>query len=44
MSQFPDEAHLSSRAGVYPGNNGSAGKEEKRQNAEKNSFSEGSLD
>ena len=33
MSQFPDEAHLSSWAGVCPGNNESAGrkKAEKRR-------------
>jgi transposase len=44
MSQFPDEAHLSSCAGVCPGNNESAGKKKKRQNSERKFLSEGSLD
>jgi transposase len=38
MSQFPDEAHLSSWAGVCPGNNESAGKKKSGKTQKGNSF------
>jgi transposase len=43
MSQFPDEAHLSSWAGVCPGNNESAGKKKSGKTQKGNSFLKGSL-
>jgi len=43
MSQFPDEAHLSSWAGVCPGNNESAGKKKSGKTQKGNSFFKGSL-
>jgi transposase len=43
MSQFPDEAHLSSWAGVCPGNNGSAGKKKSGKTQKGNSFLKGTL-
>jgi transposase len=38
MSQFPDEAHLSSWAGVCPGNNESAGKKKSGKTQKGNSL------
>jgi transposase len=43
MSQFPDEAHLSSWAGVCPGNNESAGKKKSSKTQKGNSFLKGAL-
>ena len=43
MSQFPDEAHLSSWAGVCPGNNESAGKKKSGKTQKGNSFLKGAL-
>ncbi len=43
MSQFPDEAHLSSWAGVCPGNNESAGKKKSGKTQKGNSFLKGTL-
>jgi transposase len=43
MSQFPDEAHLSSWAGVCPGNNESAGKKKSTKTQKGNSFLKGAL-
>jgi transposase len=43
MSQFPDEAHLSSWAGVCPGNNESAGKKKSAKTQKGNSFLKGAL-
>ena len=43
MSQFPDEAHLSSWAGVCPGNNESAGKKKSSKTQKGNSFLKGTL-
>jgi transposase len=43
MSQFPDEAHLSSWAGVCPGNNESAGKKKSGKTQKGNSFLNGAL-
>jgi transposase len=43
MSQFPDEAHLSSWAGVCPGNNESAGKKKSGKTRKGNSFLKGAL-
>jgi len=43
MSQFPDEAHLSSWAGVCPGNNESAGKRKSGKTQKGNSFLKGAL-
>ncbi|MGD0954340.1 MAG: IS110 family transposase [Methanotrichaceae archaeon] len=43
MSQFPDEAHLSSWAGVRPGNNESAGKKKSGKTQKGNSFLKGTL-
>ena len=43
MSQFPDEAHLSSLAGVCPGNNESAGKKKSGKTQKGNSFLKGTL-
>jgi transposase len=43
MSQFPDEAHLSSWAGVCPGNNESAGKKRSGKTQKGNSFLKGTL-
>ena len=42
-SQFPDEAHLSSWAGVCPGNNESAGKKKSAKTQKGNSFLKGAL-
>jgi transposase len=43
MSQFPDEAHLSSWAGVCPGNNESAGKKKSGKIQKGNSFLKAAL-
>jgi transposase len=43
MSVFPDEAHLSSWAGVCPGNNESAGKKKSSKTQKGNSFLKGTL-
>ncbi len=43
MSQFPDEAHLSSWAGVCPGNSESAGKRKSGKTRKGNSFLKGAL-
>jgi transposase len=43
MSQFPDKAHLSSWAGVCPGNNESAGKKKSGKTQKGNSFLKGAL-
>src|SRR5512137_1054307 len=43
MSQFPDEAHLSSWAGICPGNNESAGKKKSGKTQKGNSFLKGTL-
>jgi transposase len=43
MSQFPDEAHLSSWAGICPGNNESAGKRKSGKTRKGNSFLKGIL-
>jgi transposase len=43
MSQFPDEAHLSSWAGVCPENNESAGKKKSGKTQKGNSFLKGAL-
>ena len=43
MSQFPDDAHLSSWAGVCPGNNESAGKKKSGKTQKGNSFLKGAL-
>jgi len=43
MSQFPDEAHLSSWADVCPGNNESAGKKKSGKTQKGNSFLKGAL-
>lgn len=43
MSQFPDAAHLSSWAGVCPGNNESAGKKKSGKTQKGNSFLKGTL-
>lgn len=43
MSQFPDEAHLSSWAGVCPGNNESAGKKKSGKTQKGNSFLKAAL-
>jgi len=43
MSQFPDEAHLSSWAGICPGNNESAGKKKSGKTQKGNSFLKGAL-
>jgi transposase len=43
MSQFPDEAHLCSWAGVCPGNNESAGKRKSGKTRKGNSFLKGTL-
>jgi len=43
MSQFPDEAHLCSWAGVCPGNNESAGKKKSGKTRKGNSFLKGIL-
>jgi transposase len=43
MSQFPNEAHLSSWAGVCPGNNESAGKKKSGKTQKGNSFLKGAL-
>jgi len=43
MSQFPDDAHLSSWAGVCPGNNESAGKKKSGKTQKGNSFLKGTL-
>jgi transposase len=43
MSQFPDAAHLSSWAGVCPGNNESAGKKKSGRTQKGNSFLKGTL-
>lgn len=43
MSQFPDAAHLSSWAGVCPGNNESAGKKKSGKTQKGNSFLKGAL-
>jgi len=43
MSQFPDEAHLCSWAGVCPGNNESAGKRKNGKTRKGNSFLKGTL-
>jgi transposase len=43
MSQFPDETHLSSWAGVCPGNNESAGKKKSGKTQKGNSFLKGAL-
>jgi len=43
MSQFPDEAHISSWAGVCPGNNESAGKKKSGKTQKGNSFLKGTL-
>lgn len=43
MSVFPDEAHLSSWAGVCPGNNESAGKKKSSKTQKGNSFLKGAL-
>ena len=43
MSQFPDEAHLSSWAGVCPGNNESAGKKKSGKTQKGKSFLKGTL-
>lgn len=43
MSQFPDAAHISSWAGVCPGNNESAGKKKSGRTQKGNSFLKGAL-
>jgi transposase len=43
MSQFPDAAHISSWAGVCPGNNESAGKKKNGRTQKGNSFLKGAL-
>jgi transposase len=43
MSQFPDEAHLSSWAGVCPGNNESAGKKKSGKTQKGNTFLKAAL-
>jgi transposase len=43
MSQFPDEAHLSSWAGVCPGNNESAGKKKSGKTQKGNTFLKATL-
>lgn len=43
MRQFPDEAHLSSWAGICPGNNESAGKIKSGRTRKGNSFLKGAL-
>jgi transposase len=43
MSRFPDEAHISSWAGICPGNNESAGKKKSGRIREGNSFLKGAL-
>ena len=43
MSQFPDESHLCSWAGVCPGNNESAGKRKSGRTKKGNSFLKGTL-
>jgi transposase len=43
ISQFPDEAHLSSWAGVCPGNSESAGKRKSGKTRKGNSFLKGAL-
>jgi transposase len=43
MSQFPDAAHISSWAGVCPGNNESAGKKKSGKTQKGNSFLKGTL-
>ena len=41
MTQFPDEAHLSSWAGVFPGNNESTGRKKSGKTQKGNSFLKG---
>jgi transposase len=43
MSQFPDEAHISSWAGICPGNNESAGKRKSGRIRKGNTFLKGAL-